>query len=253
MTETLTLALAFSEALPAAVTQAMAFPLALPMSLATAPALLAKLPAADTSCGPCTWTASMIAGMFVCTVATSAVMLALAIALHCRVTVGGVHMAVRFAWPEHEPWHCALVVHMAGLMVPSHLGAVTATLQPPLQLAIAPQLTPPDAVTLQLPLHDPAQVPLQWAGVPGVIMQAASHLPLQVPVHIPVLGIPVPPIAVQVPLQLPMQLPLHSIEPPVGGVHMPVQSASQEPVHCAWTVADPRRWRSPCTSRCSSR
>jgi hypothetical protein len=209
------------------------------MSLTTAEALLAKLPAADTSCGPCTWTASMIAGMFRCTVATSAVMLALAIALHCRVTVGGVHMAVRFAWPEHAPWQFTFDEHLAGVMVPSHFGAVTATLQPPLQLAIAPQLTPPDAVTLQLPLHVPAQVPLQWAGVPGVIMQAASHLPLQVPLHIPVLGMPVPPIAVQVPLQLPMHVPVQSIEPPVGGVHIPVQSASQEPWHIAETVAEP--------------
>jgi hypothetical protein len=59
-------------------------------------------------------------------------------------------------------------LHIAGVSCPSHFGAVTATLHLPRQVAIAPQLTPPDAVILQLPLQLPWQVPSQWAGVPGV-------------------------------------------------------------------------------------
>jgi hypothetical protein len=166
-------------------------------------------------------------------------MLGSAIALHWSATVGGVQLASRFAWLWQLPWQFTFELHMAGVTEPSHVGCVTVTLQPPLQVAIAPQLMPPVAVILQLPLHVPLQVPLQCAGVPCVIMQAASHFPLHVPVHIPVLGMPVPPIAVHVPLQLPMHWPVQSMDPPVGGVHVPEQSASQEPVHMAWTVAEP--------------
>ena len=113
------------------------------------------------------------------------------------------------------------------------------TLQPPLQLTIAPQLIIAFASSLQLPLQVPLQEPSQWAGVPGVIMHAASQLPLQVPAHIPVLGIAVPPEAVHVPLQLPMHVPSQWTVGAMPGVHVPVQSAWQEPWHCACTVADP--------------
>lgn len=242
MTETLTEALAVMAALPATVAQASALPLWLPMSPATVVASAVSLPAASTSMGPWIFAAWMSAGRFFSTVATTAVTLALAFAAHSSLTVGGVHDAWMLAWPWHEAWHCAFELHLAGVTEPSHFGAVAVPVQPPLQLTDPPQLTPPDAVILQLPLQVPLQVPLQCPGEPGMNVHIASHLPLQVPVHMPVLGIAVPPLAVQVPLQLPAQVPVQSIEPAVGGVHIPVQSASHEPWHMAWTIADPSQY-----------
>jgi hypothetical protein len=239
MTEKLTLALAETAALPATAAHAIACPLSLAMSLATEVPMLARFVAAVTKIGPCVWTAWMRIGRFFWTVITTACTPALAEALHWRATVGGVQLAWRFALLWQVPWQFTFEVHLAGVTEPSHVGAVTITLQPPLHVAIAPQLTPPVAVTLQLPLHDPLHVPLQCPGLPGVIMHAASHLPLHVPLQAPVLGIPVPPLAVQVPLQLPMHVPLQSIVPAIGGVQVPVQSASHEPWHWAWTLAEP--------------
>ena len=161
MTETFTLAAAVTDAFAATPAQAMALPLALATPETTAWPVVTSLPAAWTASGPCTCSASMMAGMFVCTVVTRAVMLALAVPEHCSVTAGGVHIAVRFAWPEQLPWQLTSELHLAGVMVPSHLGAVTATLQPPLQVAMPLQLMPPIAVILQLPVHLPLQVPSQ--------------------------------------------------------------------------------------------
>jgi hypothetical protein len=144
----------------------------------------------------------MIAGMFVAIVVCSAVMLADALPVHARLTVGGVQLAVAWAWAWQLAWQSTFALQLGGVIVPSHVGAVTATEHPPLQLAEHMTLAPP--VSVQFPVHPPVQVPAQ-----------------------------VPPLAPveQVPVQLPEQVPWHCTEGAVPGVasHSPVQSAEQEP------------------------
>jgi hypothetical protein len=104
------------------------------------------------------------------------------------------------------------------------------TLQPPLQLTMAPQLTMAFASSLQLPVQVPVHEPSQWAGLPGVYMHAALHVPLHVPLHAAALTIiPVPPLAVHVPVQLPIHVPSQWTVGAMPGVHVPWQSASQDP------------------------
>ena len=117
--------------------------------------------AAATASGPCVWTASMIAGKFVPIVVTSAVICAEALPVHWRLTVGGVHVALALAWLWQLAWQFALALHDGGVICPSHVGAVAVPVHPPLQVALAPQLTPAFPVMVQLPLHVPLQVPAQ--------------------------------------------------------------------------------------------
>ena len=72
------------------------------------------------------------------------------------------------AWLWQLAWQFADALHIAGVIWPSHWGAVTITLHPPRHVAMTPQLMPPIAVILQLPLQVPSHVPSQCAGVPGV-------------------------------------------------------------------------------------
>jgi len=88
-------------------------------------------------------------------------MLALALASHVSETDGGVQVAENSAWLWQLASQFASMLQLGGVSLPSHCGAVAVPVQPPLQLAIAPQLTPPLAEILQSPLHEPAQVPLQ--------------------------------------------------------------------------------------------
>jgi hypothetical protein len=110
----------------------------------------------------------MIGGRFVDRVVTRACTLADALALHSSCAVGRVHVAVSEAWLLQLAWQFADALHIGGVIWPSHWGAVTITLHAPRQVAMTPQLTPPVAVILQLPSHDPWQVPSQCASVPGV-------------------------------------------------------------------------------------
>jgi len=95
-------------------------------------------------------------------------------------------------------WQFASAMHIGGVISPSHFGAVYITLQPPLQLTMAPQLTLAIASSLQLPVHLPLHEPSQCAGLAGVYMQTASHWPLHVPEQLAI-----PPAPVAVPLHVP--------------------------------------------------
>ena len=114
-------------------------------------------------------------------------------------------------------------MQFGGWIVPSHLGAVYATVQPPLQLTFAPQLMFAFAASLQSPVQLPLQVPSQCAGMPGVIVHIASHWPL----HVPEQCAPFAPVGLpaHVPKQVPEHVPSHCTFAAVGGVHVPEQSA----------------------------
>jgi hypothetical protein len=168
ITVTLMLAVADAAALSATPEHAMALPPTLPRSSATDLPVVARLSVACTASGPCVCTAVMIGGRFFESVVTRACTDADAPASHSSSALGGVQVAVRDAWLSQLAWQFADALHMPGVIWPSHVGAVTITLQPPRHVAIAPQLTPPVAVILQFPLQLPLQVPSQWAGVPGV-------------------------------------------------------------------------------------
>ena len=116
MTETLTLtdALAAAEICPA-------------QERASAPRLVptdTTVDAAETASGPCVCTAAMIAGKFFEIVVVSAVTWAEAVPVQDRLTSGGVQLAVAFAWLWQLPWQFALALHIGGVIVPSHDGAV---------------------------------------------------------------------------------------------------------------------------------
>jgi hypothetical protein len=105
------------------------------------------------------------------------------------------------------------------LRATSQLGAVTATLHPPVHLPLLQSaVAPADAV--QEPWHVPEQVPLHWPFV--------------------VVACPVPELAVPVqsPLQVPLQVPVHEAATVASTVHSPVQVAEHVPLrlpgsHCA--------------------
>jgi hypothetical protein len=167
-TVTVMLAVADTPAVAAASAQASALPLALPRSWTTELPVVARFAVACRARGPWVCTALMIAGRFFDRVVTSVCKEPDALAPHSSCTVGGVHAAVSDAWLSQLAWQFADALHAGGVIWPSHVGAVTITLQAPRHVAIAPQLTPPVAVILQLPSQLPLHVPSQWAGVPGV-------------------------------------------------------------------------------------
>ena len=131
--------------------------------------------------------------------------------MQLKLTEGGVHVALALTWLWHCPVHCALALQEGGVTWPSQVGAVAVPVQPPLQVALAPQLTPAFPVIVQSPLHVPLHVPAQWTagGVPAVSVQLASQLPLHWPMHAALLTCVVPPLATQEPVQFPEQLPWH--------------------------------------------
>jgi hypothetical protein len=93
-------------------------------------------------------------------VLVSAVICADALPWHARDTVGGVHVALAFAWLWQLAWHCALALHDGGVTVPLHEGFVTWTEHPPWQLP--EQLTPAlPGVTVQPPVQPPVHEPAQ--------------------------------------------------------------------------------------------
>lgn len=193
------------------------------------------VPAAWTASFPWSSTALSSAGKFFVTVAWSAVICDVAVPVHERATLGGVQVALAFTWLWHWAWHSALALHEGGVTCPSHLGAVAVPVQPPLQVAFAPQLTPPLALILQSPLHVPLHVPAQCTagGVPCVYVQLASQVPWHVPLQAALVTWLVPALPTQEPVQLPEHVPWHWIDGAVPGVasHSPVQSAEHEPVH----------------------
>ena len=75
------------------------------------------------------------------TVVCRAVSCAETLPVHWRLTAGGVQVAVAFAWLWQLPWQFALALHEGGVICPSQVGAVAVPVQPPLQVAVAPQLT----------------------------------------------------------------------------------------------------------------
>src|SRR5271170_6423144 len=100
-------------------------------------------------------------------------------------------------------------MHDGGVSLPSQVGAVAVPMHPPRQVAVAPQLIPPDDVIVQSPLHVPLHMPVQWTEALVASVQAASHWPTQVPVHISPAEPPVVAVPSQVPEQWPEQVPLH--------------------------------------------
>ncbi len=161
--EELTLALALTETVTLADAEVAATTWALHDRASTprfAPTC-ATVPAAWTASFPLVWIAARIAGKFFVIVVCSAVSCDDAVPVHERLAEGGVHDALAFTWLWHWAWHCALALHEGGVTCPSHFGAVAVPVQPPLHVAVAPQLTEALPVILQSPLHVPLQVPPQ--------------------------------------------------------------------------------------------
>jgi hypothetical protein len=124
------------------------------------------------------------------------------------------------------------------LSATSQLGAVTATLHPPVHLPLQSAVAP--AAAVQEPWQVPEQLPLHWPFV--------------------VVACPVPELAVPVqsPLQVPLQVPLQAAATVRSAVHSPVQVAEHVPLrlpgsHCAvmsggeqLTLALHLVWQSSC-------
>jgi hypothetical protein len=127
-------------------------------------------------------------------------------------------------------------LHIAGLTVPSHWGAVPITLQPPRQRTLAPQLASALPWILQSPVHVPLHVPSQCAETPPVYVQ----LPLQRPLHLPAQVVPFAGALSHCPVHMPAHDPSQWT---VGCVaetsHSPLQSAEHDPVQFAAKVALP--------------
>src|ERR1019366_4042095 len=158
------------------------------------------------------------------------------VALHSSETLGFVQTDLHSTVLVQLAWQVVETLHDGGVVLVSHLGAVYATLQPPLQSTLAPQLAVASAISLQSPVHLPWHWPLQkvpWHGV-------ESHMPVQSAMHLPVQSA----FASTVPSQVAfaMQVPEHPpvISPGVhdvgtsGGVHIVL--AEHVDSHMAWTV-----------------
>jgi hypothetical protein len=105
------------------------------------------------------------------------------------------------AW--HDPLQLTSDWHIAGCTLPSHLGAVPVTSQPPRHRTLAPQLTAALPVILQSPVHVPLQVPSQCAATPPVYVQ----LPVQRPAHLPAQVVPFAGVPSHVPAHVPEHVP----------------------------------------------
>ena len=82
-----------------------------------------------------------MAGMFFLTVSMTACTSAETVPLHSREAPGGVHFALASTLLVQLASQVLLTLQLGGVTVVSHWGALYATLQPPRQLTLAPQLT----------------------------------------------------------------------------------------------------------------
>ena len=151
-----------------------------------------------------TWTST---GRF-----ASSVVFSVAFPVTVTATEGLVQVALMDAELLQLALQSAAASQDGALRATSQLGAVTATLHPPVHLPLQSAVAPADAV--QEPWHVPEQVPLHWPFV--------------------VVACPVPELAVPVqsPLQVPLQVPVHEAATVASTVHSPVQVAEHVPLRC---------------------
>src|ERR1019366_2716499 len=128
------------------------------------------------------------------------------VALHSSETLGFVQTDLHSTVLVQLAWQVVETLHDGGVVLVSHLGAVYATLQPPLQSTLAPQLAVASAISLQSPV--------QSAFASTVPSQVAFAM--QVPEHPPVISPGVHDVVTS------------------GGVHIVL--AEHVDSHMAWTV-----------------
>lgn len=200
-----------------------------PLSEAACEAMSLTEVATNLNCAA-TWTST---GRF-----ASSVVLSAALPVTVTATDGLVQVALMDAELLQLALQSAAASQEGALRATSQLGAVTATLQPPVHLPLQSAVAPADAV--QEPWHVPEQLPLHW--------------PLAV------VACPVPELAapVQSPLQVPSHVPVHEAATVASTVHSPVQLPEHVPLrwpgsHCAeisgavqLTLALHLPWQSNC-------